>query len=161
MFKFYTSKRFYCIELVVIVGLLGFAYYLEWFQGLAPCALCEIQRMVFVLLGFLFFCSMFRSYKLMDILISFTALLGILFALRQVWIQHLPPATFTGTCDTSLWYLLQIMSFSDAMLNVFLGGPECAKVTWQFLHLSIAEWSLVWFTLFFIFSLFSLLGKIF
>ena len=31
---------------------------------------------------------------------------------------------------------------------LFKGSGQCAEVTWRFLGLSIAEWSLLWFALF-------------
>lgn len=166
MFKPCPSRWFYVSELLIIVGLLAFAYYLEFFQGLAPCALCEVQRLVFALLGVLFFMAIWLPLKrwpqvLINLLLSMTALLGVLFASRQVWLQYLPSQLGMGSCDVSLYYLLQVMPLSDVLLNVFLGGPECAKITWQFLHLSIAAWALLWFAAFFLLALWQGLGWLF
>ena len=89
MLKPCPSRWYYFGELLLVIGLLAFAYYLEFYQGLVPCALCEVQRLIFVLLGSLFLISTLLPLKKWvqisaNGLISLTALLGILFAGRQV-----------------------------------------------------------------------------
>lgn len=163
MLKPCPSRWYYFTFFLMVAGLLVFAYYLENYQGLAPCALCELQRVFFAGLGFLFLLGTLLPSRrlpqiLLNVLLVIVALLGILFAARQVFLQHLPPQAFTGTCEGSLRYLLEVMPWKDALLNVFLGGPECAKITWQFLGLSIAGWSLLWFIAFFVLALCQGLG---
>lgn len=155
MLKPCPSRGYYFTLFLVIASLLGFAFYLEHYQGLAPCALCELQRVFFGGLGLFFLLGTLLSQKrilqiLLNALLALVALFGMLFAARQVWLQHLPPQAFTGTCEGSLSYLLAVMPWKDALLTIFIGGPECAKVTWQFLGLSIAGWSLLWFIAFFL-----------
>lgn len=158
MLKPCPSRGYYLGQFLIIAGLLAFAYYLELSQGQLPCALCEVQRLIFALLGGLFLISALLPLKKWiqvsaNFFISLAALLGILFAGRQVWLQYAPSQIPSGTCDASLYYMLQIMPLSDVLTSVFLGGPECAKISWQFLYISIAGWSLLWFVVFFLLAL--------
>lgn len=163
MLKPCPSRWYYFSQFLVVAGLLAFAYYLEFHQGLVPCAMCEFQRLIFGLLGILFLIASFLplhkcSQVLINVLLALVALPGLLFAGRQVWLQYLPSQPNSGNCEGSLEYLLQIMSWKDVLPSVFLGGPECAKVNWQFLHISIAGWSLLWFILFFLLAVWQGLG---
>ena len=158
MLKPCSSRWFYFSQFLIVVGLLAFAYYLERYQGLLPCALCEMQRLSFTLLGALFLLSILLPFKkgpqvLMNLLVSVVALFGILFAGRQVWLQYVPVTFDSGTCEASLQYMMQIMPWSQVLMSVFLGGPECAKVSNTFFYMSIADWSLLWFIIFFLLAL--------
>ena len=157
MLKSCPSRWFYFGQGLVVLGLLSFSYYLEWYQGLLPCPLCELQRLIFLALGLSFaLAGCFSHRRLRAIFFSLIQMLiaavGLLVAGRQVWLQY-HPASATGSCDASIYYLFQILPFQDALLSILVGGPECAKVGWQFLHLGIPEWSLIGFLGFFLLAL--------
>jgi disulfide bond formation protein DsbB len=150
----------YLIGFLIILALLGFAAYLEVVAGVAPCPLCIIQRCFMGMLGTFFFIGAFlRCKKLGYIIISFfsliTSILGILFSGRQVWLQHFP-ITAGGECGISLAYMFKIFPFFIALKHVWHGGVECSEQGWVFLHLSIAEWSLIWFGIFFLLAILQL-----
>jgi len=42
-------------------------------------------------------------------------------------------------------YMLDTLPLTDVVKKVFEGSGECAEKSWEFLHLSIAGWSLVFF----------------
>ena len=44
-----------------------------------------------------------------------------------------------------LTYMLETLPFTDVLQKVFEGSGECAEKGWEFLHLSIAGWTLVFF----------------
>ncbi len=166
MLKPCPSRWFYFAQLLVIAGLLGFAFYLEFYQGLVPCAMCEMQRLAFAVLGFLFLVSSFFPLQkyiqvFFILLLSLSALFGTVFAGRQLWLQYFPSPFDSGSCEASLQYMAQILPWPQVLMSVFLGGPECAKVNWQFLHLSMAAWSLLWFLFFFLLALLQGLGWLF
>jgi disulfide bond formation protein DsbB len=163
MFKPCPSRWYYVCQFLLVAGLLAFAYYLELYQGLVPCAMCELQRLIFALLGILFFLGVLVPPRkglqlLLNSLLALVALAGLIFAARQVWLQYHPWQVDSGSCEASLEYMLQVMSWKDTLMNIFLGGPECAKVNWEFLHLSIAGWSLLWFAAFFLLAVWQALG---
>jgi disulfide bond formation protein DsbB len=45
----------------------------------------------------------------------------------------------------SLSYMMETLPYADVLRKVFEGSGECAEKGWEFLHLSIAGWTLVFF----------------
>jgi disulfide bond formation protein DsbB len=74
------------------------------------------------------------------------SLIGAGIAGRQVWLQHLP-ADQVPACGPGLEYMMEVFPFMEAMKMIISGSGECAEVHWTFLTLSIAEWSLICFSL--------------
>lgn len=144
-------------------GLLLFAYYLQYFQGQEPCPLCMTQRLCFYgIAGFaLLACFTHGSQlwrKLSNAGVGLFAALGGGVAIRQLWLQSLPPDQVPA-CGPSFEFIMKTFPLSEAVSIMFKGTGDCAEVTWTFLGLSIAAWSLVWFVLLFAAALFQLLRK--
>jgi disulfide bond formation protein DsbB len=55
--------------------------------------------------------------------------------------------------------MLDAFPLSQALPKIFKGEGDCAKVTWTFLGLSIAEWALVWFVLLVLAGLYLLIAR--
>jgi disulfide bond formation protein DsbB len=66
-----------------------------------------------------------------------------------VYLQHLPKDR-VPECGPGLDYMLEAMPLNKILPMIFKGSGECAEVTWTFLDLSIAQWALGWFVLFFL-----------
>ena len=79
------------------------------------------------------------------LLVALAAATGAGIAARQTWLQHNPPNVLD--CGPDLAYMLDAFPLSQVLPKIFKGEGDCAKVTWSFLGLSIAEWALVWFAL--------------
>jgi len=169
MLKPCFSRWFYLSQALLIGLMLGFACFLQFFKGVMPCTLCEMQRLIFVLLAIVLLVGALLPHKKLIIPHILTnlgamalALFGMLFASRQVWLEHFPPAyNPTSTCGTNLWYLFKIMPFSDVLLNVFFGGRECARVSWQFLKISLAGWAFIWFSVFLLLAFIQVICRLF
>jgi disulfide bond formation protein DsbB len=69
---------------------------------------------------------------------------GAGFAARQVWLQSLPKDQVPA-CGMGLDYMLDTLPLADVLRKVFEGSGECAEKGWEFLRLSIAGWTLVFF----------------
>lgn len=143
-----------CIGLFFIIILLGTANYVEFFLGMVPCPLCILQRYMMIGIGVMFFLGAIGkwNYCIAFIIRMFGALFsigGILFAGRQVWLQHIPKEGL-GECGASLSYMLKILPLTETVKHVWRGGIECSEQGFVFLNLSLAEWSLIWFVIFFI-----------
>jgi disulfide bond formation protein DsbB len=41
--------------------------------------------------------------------------------------------------------MLDTLPFTDVLKKVFEGSGECAEKAWEFLHISLAAWTLVFF----------------
>jgi disulfide bond formation protein DsbB len=146
-----TPRLGYALGFAACAGLLGFAYYLQYFEGEEPCPLCLLQRGAFVLLGAVFLAAALHGPARLGaviyaVLATLFATAGAALAARQVWLQHLPPHR-VPECGPGLEYMLKKFPLSQAIGKILAGTGECAEVGWKFLGLSIAGWSLVWFVL--------------
>jgi disulfide bond formation protein DsbB len=144
------------------VGLLGYGLYLQHWQNLEPCPLCILQRYAFIGVGLIALVAAVHGpgrvgqaiYGLFVVLAAGT---GAGIAARQTWLQHNPPNVLD--CGPDLAYMLDAFPLSQVLPKIFKGEGDCAKVTWTFLGLSIAEWALVWFVLLVLAGLYSLIAR--
>lgn len=152
-----STRLFYVLVFLACIGLLGFGLYLEHGKGLEPCPLCVFQRIAYILVAFIAFVAALHdpgklSGRIYCSLITLTALAGAGIAGRQVWLQHLP-ADQVPECGPGLEYLLEAFPLGQALQMILSGSGECAEIQWQFLGLSIAEWSLACFLILIVSSL--------
>ncbi|MEB3754926.1 disulfide bond formation protein B [Acinetobacter sp. MD2(2019)] len=149
--------------LASIVGMC-FALYLEHFKGLEPCPLCIFQRVGLMLMGFVALIALIHNPRsnLLKRIYSGLAGLGILWSLgvaaRHVWIQHLPPDQ-VPSCGPGLNYLVEVLPWKEVLSQVLTGSGECAKIDWTFLGQSLPVWSLVFFSILFLISIWQLLRR--
>ncbi len=145
------TRVFYLALFVICLSLLGFGLYLEHYKGIEPCPLCAFQRMCYIAITFIALVSAIHNpQKWMRFIYSSLTLtgsiIGVGIAGRQVWLQHLP-ADQVPSCGPGLDYMMEVFPFMEAMKMIISGSGECAEVHWTFLSLSIAEWSLICFSL--------------
>ena len=129
--------------------MLGFGYILEYFYGQDPCPLCLVQRAFYYGVLLVFAVAALHSpgktgHVLYCVAGALFALGGLGVALRHVWLQHLP-ADQVPACGPDLFFMLENFPLGRMFEKLFMGSGQCAEVTWRFLGLSIAEWSLAWF----------------
>ncbi len=147
-----TSTRLaYAIGLLVCLGLLVFALYLQYVEHQEPCPLCILQRVVFLAMMLVFIIGAIHGparggAAVYSTVIALLGVVGTAIATRHVWLQHLP-ADQVPACGPGLEYLMKKLPLTDVLGKVLAGSGECAEVGWTFLGLSIAGWSLVWFVL--------------
>ncbi len=140
----------YFLAFFVCATLICYALYLQYIEGLEPCPLCVFQRICVIVMGILFLIAGFHHPGRVGATVYALLLLvaggaGIAFAARQVWLQSLPPDQ-VPTCSMGLNYMLDTLPFTDVLKKVLEGSGECAEKAWEFLHLSLAAWMLVFFT---------------
>ncbi len=137
-------------------ALLGFGYYLQYVQGLNPCPLCLVQRGFFyAVMGICLLAALHNPGRIGRAVYGGAAALfaagGFAAAGRQVWLQHLPPDK-VPQCGPDLYFMLENFPLSRTLQTLLKGTGECAVVDWTFLGLSIAEWSLASFAVFFFYA---------
>lgn len=152
-----SSRVIYLISFLTVVILLTVTTFLQIYEGVTPCPLCITQRYVMCILGILFFIgTLFQLKKwrafMVGLLSFLTTIAGLLLSGRQAWLQHYPPQGF-GDCGVSLDFMLKMLSFREVIQKVWEGGTECSRVGEAFLYLSLAEWSFIWFGVFFVVTL--------
>lgn len=158
-----SQGAMYFVGFIVISVLLAGAAYLELYQGIIPCPLCMMQRVILALIGIVFlFGIAWRTKKYAKITLGFFASLfsafGVFISARQVWLQHIPVSE-QANCDVSLQYMLNVLPLSEVIKTVFAGGASCSQIGWSVWHLSLAEWSLLSFIGLLLFSLWQLFRK--
>lgn len=144
-----SPRACYWYGFFICMGLLDFAIYLEMGMALAPCPLCELQRLMFLLIGL---CCLFAGLQnpkrlgviIYSMLIGLFCLGGGILAGHQLWLEAHPPA-IANSCGMSLGYLLHALPISEALRTAVMGTGDCATVSWRFLGLSIPGWSLIAF----------------
>ena len=146
-----SPRIIYSLFALGCAALLGFGYYLQYVKGIEPCPLCILQRVAYF--AVIVFGSAGAIHgpqglwrRIYSGLICLAGLAGAGVATRQVWLQHLPPDQ-VPECGPGLEFMLDTFPLSETIKMIFHGSGECAQVQWTFLSLSIAEWSLICFTL--------------
>ena len=134
---------------LICAGLLGYGYFLQYYQGLEPCPLCIFQRLAFMALGIVFLVAAVHNprawgARLYALLLLLAGAIGAALAGRQVWLQSLPPDQ-VPECGPGLNYMLDVFPLFEVIETVLRGSGDCAEVDWTFLSLSIAGWTLILF----------------
>ena len=128
---------------------LSASFYLEFGASLRPCFLCQLQR------GFLAAFTLInlvgtlhnprRSVVYLYGLASLGfALLGAITAVRQVLLQNAAPEQ-VADCWPSLHYMIENLSFWQALQLAVKGTVDCVEISWTLFDLSLPEWSLLFF----------------
>jgi disulfide bond formation protein DsbB len=153
-----TSRIGYVLGLLICLGLLAFALYLQYAQGEDPCPLCILQRIAFIAMTVVFAVAALhgparRGAVAYSTLLVVIAGIGGAIAARQVWLQHLPKDKIPA-CGPGLEYMLDRFPLAEALRKILSGSGECAEAGWRFLGLTIAGWSLAWFVVLALFAVY-------
>ncbi|HET7203012.1 MAG TPA: disulfide bond formation protein B [Steroidobacteraceae bacterium] len=127
--------------------LLAYALYVQYGLDQEPCPLCILQRIAVMAAGAVFLVAFVhdaadRFARIYGALIGLAALAGIGVAARHVWILAQPPGA-VAECGASLDYMMDVLPLHEVLGKVLTGSGECAKVTWEFLGISMPAWVLV------------------
>jgi disulfide bond formation protein DsbB len=149
-----TLRFTYLLGFILIAALLSGVFFLQTYEGITPCPLCLLQRMVMMALAIIFIIGALLKLNkwkslFLNVLGLFINTCGILLASRQVWLQ-VSPLNGSGNCSVSLSYIFHVLSIKEALKQIWQGGMECSQTGWQFLHLSLAAWSLIGFVVLFL-----------
>jgi disulfide bond formation protein DsbB len=133
---------------IIIVALLGYAYYAQYRLGLEPCPLCIFQRIALAVLGLVFLIAGLHNPRgwgstVYAVLIGIAALSAVGVAARHLYVQSLPPGTIAA-CGAPLEVLLQFTPVTEVIRKVLTGSGECSQINWRFLGLTMPAWVLIW-----------------
>ena len=139
----------YLVGFVVCAALMAWAFWLQYHDGLEPCPLCMFQRVAVVAAGVVFLIAFLHNPRRSGAtfyagLVVLVAGAGAALAGRQIWLQSLPKEQVPA-CGMGLNYMLDTLPFADVIGKVLAGSGECAEKGWEFLGLSIAGWTFVFF----------------
>lgn len=142
------------VTLLILLAL----YFIEYGLHQSPCSLCLLQRYALWGLGLIAMIAALHAPRLFAIKVGYIigtfafSCIGFLFALRQIWIQHLPPDSVPN-CVADLERLLKYQPLWEVFKTVLTGGGECREIHFKILGLSLAEGAVILFVCFIIYSL--------
>lgn len=147
------------LGLMVALGLVGIAYCLEYYFRLNPCPLCHLQRYILFVIAFFFLLGAIYDWGHLGKIVfsasnGFFSVLGILLALRHVWLQYMTVDDGTLSCTAGLERLLQFQPLMDVLKEVLINANGCNKIDFTILKLPLSVWSLFGFMVFFVYSCF-------
>ncbi len=146
--KILITKSATCITATLAFSLLGIAFYLEYVNGLEPCPLCFLQRLIFFCIGIVCLVSAThkstRYTKHYSYTVTILATLGSCLSIRHLYLQSLPFDQMPA-CLPGLSYMLQEFPLLDLVKAMIMGTGDCGQIAWSFLGLSIPGWTLVAF----------------
>jgi protein dithiol:quinone oxidoreductase len=131
----------------VCAGLLAYALYTQFYQGLEPCPLCIFQRIGVALLGVVFLAAALHDPRGRGrfgyaLVIALAALVTAAVAARHLYVQSLPPGALPS-CGAPLAVLIKFMPLTQLIRKVLTGSGECGVVNWRFLGLAMPAWVLI------------------
>ncbi len=146
------SRLVFAAIFVACASLMGFGLVLQHVMGLEPCPMCILQRYAFITIALIALIAALHGpvgfgVKAYSLLIGAVAVAGGSVAVRQSLLQRFPSPQPANCMASDLDYLLGNFPLAQALPRIFSATGDCAKVSWSFLGLSIAEWALVWFVL--------------
>ncbi|MBI5448292.1 MAG: disulfide bond formation protein B [Gammaproteobacteria bacterium] len=144
MFNYLSIRVVNFLSFLAIVGLLGMAVYLQRVLSLEPCSLCILQRLIFILLAFVFLVGVVLPTRLWVIRIHavfvvMVAILGLVAVGRQLWLIYF--ATTVTPCGVDFNYLLANLPWHELLRQMLEGGSDCTKETWRLFGVGLPEWS--------------------
>ncbi|MBU0455603.1 MAG: disulfide bond formation protein B [Pseudomonadota bacterium] len=149
--KFLPSyKKTYSLSVLLILLFLGGEVYLEIMNYLQPCLLTYLERIIFLVLGIVFFIARAHSQtpftkKLANISIIFISLLGVFTAGRHVFLQHYPTTAF-GSAAVGVYP--ELIRIGKLIGEAYLGTAQCSVINVSFWDISLETWALILFVLF-------------
>ena len=152
LFRQLSVRQIHLLIFLAVGVIIGYAAYSIKILGLEACPLCITQQFLYCVVGLTTFIAYFHNpkpyiYKIYSGVILVASAFGSWVAGRQVWLQGLPEDQ-VPLCGPPLEYILEVFPFADVLNALFMGDGNCAEIPWQFLGLSMAGWSLIFFVLF-------------
>lgn len=130
-----------------VFGLVAAGMELQHLLRLAPCPLCIFQRLLYMVVGLVALAGVLLPGRrlLWSALIAALASGGVAVAGYQTWMQAFPLlATECGYSDPNLIERL-VDWLGMQWPDLFLATGFCTSREWEFLGLSMANWSLLVF----------------
>lgn len=130
-----------------VFGLVALGMELQHLLRLAPCPLCIFQRLLYIVIGLLALAGMLlpAGRLLWSGLIALLAAGGVAVAGYQTWMQAFPHlATECGYSDPNAIERL-VDWLGMQWPGLFLATGFCTSREWEFLGLSMANWSVLVF----------------
>lgn len=155
-------RLLFLIILLSCIGLLAYAQYLQYVEGLLPCPLCVAQRLAYWLLGLVALLAFLHNPKatgrrFYGFLMSIFAFAGTIITARHAWLIRYPESLECGISLEEAF--LNALPIAEWWPGMFEANGDCTSINWKFLSLTIPDWSLIAFVVVGILALYTLLSK--
>jgi len=151
--KLFAPRGLIAATGIAAAGLVGGGLFLAHTLNLAACPLCVLQRMLYLLLALEAIVAWLLAGpspantlpgRAAACVMVATAATGAWIAAYQTWLQRFAKGA-SCTADQPWWEHFVNWAGTQWPL-MFEASGLCSEAGWQFLGLSIAEWSLIAFT---------------
>jgi disulfide bond formation protein DsbB len=155
-----SGKRIVLLLIFLIcTTVIGYALYLQLVINLLPCPLCIAQRIAYWLVGLTAIFAFIHNprglgRKIYYSFITVFSLSGLILALHHSWIIRYPEAFQCGISAEEEF--LNGLSIANWWPSMFEANGDCADVKWEFMSLTIPNWSVIFFLLILITSVYML-----
>ena len=155
-----SGKRIvFLLIFLICITVIGYALYLQLVINLLPCPLCIAQRIAYWLVGLTAIFAFIHNPRGLgrQIYYSFItvfSLIGLVLALRHSWIIRYPESFQCGISAEEEF--LNALSIANWWPSMFEANGDCADVKWEFMSLTIPSWSVIFFLLILITSVYIL-----
>ena len=155
-----SGKRIVLLLIFLIcITVIGYALYLQLVINLLPCPLCIAQRIAYWLVGLTAIFAFIHNprglgRKIYYSFITVFSLSGLVLALHHSWIIRYPEAFQCGISAEEEF--LNGLSIANWWPSMFEANGDCADVKWEFISLTIPNWSVIFFLLILITSVYIL-----
>ncbi|ALG69413.2 disulfide bond formation protein B [Beggiatoa leptomitoformis] len=158
-----NRRSVYAFIFLACVALMITAYFFQYVMGLEPCPLCMAQRLIMISIGLIALVGLLHgsfgwANKIYSVLLFLFAVGGMSVAGRQVWLQSLP-ADQVPACGPDFEFMVNNFPILKTVEVLWRGSGSCAEVSWEFLGLSIAGWTFIWFTFFAMLAIYQLIKR--
>jgi protein dithiol:quinone oxidoreductase len=133
-------------------GLVAGSFFVQHVLGVEPCPLCIIQRFTYAGLAVVFLGAAYAeahgvTQRRIFMLAALMTLLGLGVAAYQTKLQLFPPA-IAASCSASLSYMLDTLSVTDVLAQLFHAKGDCSDTSFKVMGFTLAQASLLIFTSF-------------
>jgi disulfide bond formation protein DsbB len=155
-----SSRSINILMVLGCAGLMGIALYFEHIEGLEPCYLCIMQRVMVITTGLIALAAVVHNpgrpgIQVYAALTSLSAVGGGSVSIRQLWLQSLPKDQVPA-CGPSLDYMIDVFPLFEVVGMLLKGDGSCAEVLWSLFGISMPGWVLVAFAGLLLISLYQL-----
>ena len=147
---------------LICAGSLVYAVYLQLVKNLLPCPLCVAQRLSYWVIGLTAIVAVAHNprtlvRRLYSGVMMIAALVGGVVATRHSWLVRYPESFECGISPEER--LLNSLPIARWWPTMFEANGDCSESSWEFMSLTIPDWSAILFILMAILSGYALLAR--
>ncbi len=147
---------------LICAGSLVYAVYLQLVKNLLPCPLCVAQRLSYWVIGLTAIVAVAHNprtlgRRLYSGVMMIAALVGGVVATRHSWLVRYPDSFECGISSEEKF--LNSLPIARWWPTMFEANGDCSESSWEFMSLTIPDWSAILFILMAILSGYALLTR--